>query len=1172
MKAPTGQPRCHCCVVALGLALSLLPAPLAAQEHGELALGEVTLARATENVVDLEAECGEGQVPLRVTSPAPRAFRISIAPTPDDLPADSPGQTLTVKEEPGTLTINSGQVSLLVSTGRFGLRLVDAEGDTVAATAPRAAGGAVSFLGPSPAQASALRLGLRALAGEHYHGLGEKFNSLDQRGRRVESWVRDAYGSTGDDTYLSVPFFISSAGYGLWVNSAARVVFDFAATSDNVLSIQAPSPTLDLVLMVGTPKDVVRTYTGLSGRAPLPPEWVFLPWMSGSSYSSQQEVLDNVARMKQEGIPCGVVVIEGWKGDERFYEFHPQRFPEPQKMVRELHEAGVRCLLWTVPFVHPRDPLFRSAAQRGFLATNAAGQPARKTGWFAGWSMVDFSNQEAAKWWQDLHRPLLAMGVDGFRTDGGEGVLPTMRFANGMDGRAMHNLYPNLYNATMRELVKQERGADGVVWARSGSAGIQQYACVRAGDQPAEFAHMRTVIRAGLSSAVSGIPFWGHDVGGYWGHPSKELYLRWAQLGAFSPIMQFHGVEPHEPWAFDDETVRIYRKFATLRVNLLPYLYSLAKQAADTGLPLIRPLAMEYPGDPRAATVDDEFLLGRNLLIAPICEPGATSRSAYLPEGWWVSLWDDLAYQGGRTVALHADLDTVPVLVRSGSVIPMNLEPGRRPGEPIQGEPKLTLMAYPRGSGRLALFDGGTLTAVTTETTQREVHIKVDAHSRPADLRVLTSRPKKVVVNGEVVDQARRGPGPRWEYHTPSQRVVISLPGKQAADILLVGTHSPTAVANLSYPSEVPSTRRQMLVRCDLHYLSGWSEPALEWEHRGQAQPPVPGVHQLGLRWHFRVPLPGPVPSRDSIRLRVLTHKDDTQPRLVTDKRRVTLIPPVELELATEQGRVVGPRPMPVTAVVRRHCPGESIGIISLTAPAGATVKPSPRMSYRLTERDQAATKHFRVLFPQDLSVGEHTLAADLTWNQQRMRSASTQVTKQPTWAVIGPFDNPRGRGFRTEYPPERGLALTGHARGKHGEVRWRVFPQAQIADDGYVDLGKLFPEENWAVAYLLAFVASSAMREAELRVGSDDTVTVWLNDRKVLANPAMRDAAMDQDIVPVVLRRGQNKILIKVGQGPGEWQLYFRLTAPDGKPLSGLRDLAPQRFADLPAAKLASR
>ena len=1171
MKAPGPQPASGLLPTAVGLA-QLLALPAVAQQQGEIALGQVTLVRATESAVDLEAKCGEQQVPLRISSPMARAFRITIGATQPVLPLGEGAQPLTVKEEPGALTLKSGQIALTVSTDAFGLALLNAEGATVAASQGEAAGGSVSLLSESAAQASGLRLRLRAQSEEHYYGLGEKFNALDQRGQRVEMWVQDAYGSTSDAAYVCVPFYISSAGYGLWVDSTARVVFDFAASAGNTVRIDAPTPTLDLVLMAAGPKDLVRTYAALSGRPALPPEWVFLPWMSGSSYLSQQEVLSNVRRMRELNIPCGVVVMEGWKADEGFLDFDTRRFPQPQQMLKELHQAGVRCLLWTVPFVHPRDPLFPEGSARGYFATTADGAPALKRGWFAGWSIVDFSNPEAVKWWQGLHRPLLAMGVDGFKTDDGEGVLPAMRFANGMDGEAMHNLYPNLYNGALWELVKKEKAGDGVLWARSGSAGIQQYPCIWAGSQPADFAHLRAVIRAGLSSAVSGIPFWGHDIGGYWGQPSKELYLRWAQVGAFSPIMQFHGVEPHEPWAFDDQTVVIYRKFATVRVNLLPYLCSLAKQAADTGLPLIRPLALECPADPRAATVDDEFFLGSDLLMAPICDEGASSRTAYLPQGWWVSLWDDLVYQGGRTVTLPADLDTVPVFVRSGAIIPMNLEPGRRPGDPIQGEPKLTLMVYPREADRLALYDGGTLTNVTTTTTQREVRIKIDPRSRPADLRVLTSRPTKVTVNGEPVEEGRPLPSVQWQYDKASQRVVMSLSGKQAADIVLVGTHSPITVANLQYPSEVCSAGRRVLVQCDLDYITGWSQPALEWEYQGKTGTLVSGVHQLGNRWHFAVPLPPPVPSRQSLRFSILTHQDTSQPRVVTAKRRIVLTSPVELKLTTEGGRVVGPQPITAAATLRRNCSDESIGLITLTAPLGATIKPSTRLSYRLTGREQTVIKRFQVSFPKDLSVGEHTLIAGLTWNQMQMRGADVLVTKEPTWAVIGPFDNPRGQGFETAYAPEKGLPITGRAQGKSGEVRWRVFPEAQIAADGFMDLGKLFPQETWAVAYLLALVESSTQRPAELRVGSDDTVTVWLNGEKVLANPAYRAAVMDNDVVPATLRQGENRILAKVGQGPGDWQLYFRLTAPGGKALSGLKDLAPQRFAGVPVAKLPAK
>ena len=491
--------------------------------------------------------------------------------------------------------------------------------------------------------------------GERLFGLGEKFTALDKAGRRVVSWTQDALGSTSERSHKNIPFLWSSRGYGLYIDSGARITWDLGATSCQSATIRIEDSFLDAYLISGeSPARILDHYASLTGRAPVPPKWTFGTWLStGGTHRTQEEVQKLVSGLERHELPSDVIHIDTWWMRERKYcdfQWDRKAFPRPEVLIDVLHRLGLKLSLWEHPYISIESELFAVGKEKGYFVRRPDGdiyiidyglsqapkpdgrvRPARgKDSWNARVAIVDFTNPEAADWFKDLHRPLLRMGVDVFKTDFGENIPADAVFANGKTGATVHNLYPLLYNRAVFEVTQEEKGY-GVVWGRSAFAGSQQYPLVWSGDPAADFQSLASTIRGGLSAGLSGLPFWSNDIGGYRGMPSAELYLRWAQFGLFCSHSRMHGDSPREPWTFGEEAVSIVRKYTLLRYELFPYIYSTAFEAGLKGLPVIRALPLAFPDDPNVFDKDFEYMLGPWLLVAPVLEAGG-KHEVYLPE------------------------------------------------------------------------------------------------------------------------------------------------------------------------------------------------------------------------------------------------------------------------------------------------------------------------------------------------------------------------------------------------------------------------------------------------------------------------------------------------------------------------------------------------------------
>jgi len=514
--------------------------------------------------------------------------------------------------------------------------------------------------------------------GERVYGLGEKFTGLDKTGGSYESWHVEPLGTETERAYKNVPFHLSNRGYGFLVDTTRRVRYDLGRESAASGQVAVDGDRVAFVFFYGPDlRDVLRQYTAFTGRPKRPPKWSFGVWMSRLGYESRAQLEEITDRVRAEEIPCDVVHLDPfWMRDRQSTDlvWDTEQFPDPEGMIDGLHENGFRLSLWEHPHVPVGTDAFTEGAREGYFVEDGTGKPyvmdRTCQGDYRG-AIVDFTNPDAVDWWQAKHRRLLEMGVDTFKTDYGEYVPEDAVLANGRSGAAEHNLYPYRYNEAVYRAVEDYRGPDDtLLWGRAAWTGSQRYPVHWGGDPQTTFVGMAAALKGGLSASLSGFGYWSHDIGGFQGEPDREVYVRWAQFGLLSSHSRCHGTTPREPWAFGEEALEIFREYARLRYRLLPYLYSVADEAARTGLPSVRPLLLEYQDDPLVADLDDQFLLGTDLLVAPVFD-GATTRDVYLPEGEWVDWWTDERHAGGRTVAVDAPLDRMPIFVRAGALVPL---------------------------------------------------------------------------------------------------------------------------------------------------------------------------------------------------------------------------------------------------------------------------------------------------------------------------------------------------------------------------------------------------------------------------------------------------------------------------------------------------------------------
>lgn len=500
---------------------------------------------------------------------------------------------------------------------------------------------------------------------EKIFGCGESFTRLDKRGQKVNAWTRDAMGAQDELMYKPVPFFLSSRGYGMFLHTSAPVTFDFGKTYDRHNVIYTADENLDLFVFLGRPKDILSEYTSLTGRSPVPPLWSFGFWMSRITYKSEDEVREVAARLRQYRIPSDVIHLDtGWfETDWRSnYQFSPTRFRDPARMIADLKKQGFHLSLWQYTYFTPKNELYKEIVSKGYEVKNASGQSPFED------AVLDMSNPEAVKWYQSKLAALLKMGVGAIKVDFGEGAPLEGLYASGRTGLYEHNLYPLRYNKVVADVTKETTG-ESIIWARSAWAGSQRYPLHWGGDAENTDSAMAAELRGGLSFGLSGFTYWSHDVGGFVERAPRDLYRRWLAWGVLTSHTRAHGAPPREPWEYDEALTEDFRRALGLRYSLMPYIYAQALDSSARGFPLLRALFFEYPEDPTSWTIDDEYMFGSSLLVAPLFE-SAGGRKVYLPPGDWIDYQTGEVYRGAQWHEITAGQIPVVLLVRDHSVIP----------------------------------------------------------------------------------------------------------------------------------------------------------------------------------------------------------------------------------------------------------------------------------------------------------------------------------------------------------------------------------------------------------------------------------------------------------------------------------------------------------------------
>ncbi|HXD61387.1 MAG TPA: alpha-xylosidase [Lacisediminihabitans sp.] len=581
--------------------------------------------------------------------------------------------------------------------------------------------------------------------GELIYGLGERFGPLVKNGQSVDIWNADG-GTSSEQAYKNVPFYLSNRGYGVLVNNPGHVSYEVGSEAVERVQFSVAGESLEYFVIAGEdPKQILERYTALTGRPASVPAWSYGLWLSTSFTTNydEQTVTGFIDEMARRELPLSVFHFDCfWMREFNWtdFEWDSRTFPDPEGMLARLHEKNLHVCVWINPYIAQRSPLFAEAKAAGYLLKRTNGDVWQWDLWQAGMGLVDFTNPDAAAWYQNKLRVLLDQGVDAFKTDFGERIPLEVDYFDGSSPERMHNYYTQLYNRVVFDVLEEKRGAgDAVLFARSATTGGQSLPVHWGGDSTSSFESMAETLRGGLSLAFSGFGFWSHDIGGFEGTPDAGVFKRWTAFGLLSSHSRFHGSDSYRvPWVFDrladgtedtseQSAVAVTRTFAALKLSLMPYLYAAGLEASRKGTPVLRPMQLEFADDPATGYLDRQYMLGADLLVAPVFTEDGTV-DFYLPAGIWTNYFTGEQVQGPAWRREQHDYDSLPLYVREGAVLPIGARSDRPDYDYLDG---LTLELYPSSE------DGARSILVTTpdgrsaefqvERTASGVHVSSDA-------------------------------------------------------------------------------------------------------------------------------------------------------------------------------------------------------------------------------------------------------------------------------------------------------------------------------------------------------------------------------------------------------------------------------------------------------------
>ncbi|HDQ72971.1 MAG TPA: DUF4968 domain-containing protein [Chloroflexi bacterium] len=800
---------------------------------------------------------------LGISFPSPDVFRMQVAPTGTTITATSVA-TYTVITSTSYITITTSALQLSVKKNPYRMTVYDSDGTQVIQEYDSSSFRNIGWLSDGESQIAKIGQHYVTPSSEAFYGFGERFNDYNKRGEDVPIYVFNEYLDQQDRTYMPIPFFISSKGYGIFLDTTYFSIFNLATGSSDRYGFTANAGMRDdaifdyYFIRDDDPEGIIEKYTDVSGKPTLPPKWAFGLWMSSNAWNKESEVRLEVSRTITYSIPHTAMVIEAWSDEATFYIFNDAtytavtggqvltytdftfagKWPDPKDMVEDLHDQGIRVLLWQIPvekyMSSPPTQLSNDESymiSQGYAVGNGDGGQYRIPDgyWFGNSLLLDFTNSDAADWWFSKRDYLLDnIGIDGFKTDGGEHLWGRWNtFDDGREGDEMRNAYPGEYVGAYYDYVDDKTGGDAVTFSRAGTAGAQAWPIYWAGDESSTFAAFRASVQAGLNASMSGVPFWTWDLAGFSGDvPSADLYIRAAEMSAFAPIMQYHSETSGDPspsrdrtpwnieWRTSDNNVMSdFRKYANIRMNLLPYTYSEAYQTSQTGVPMMRAMMLEYPDDSTAASQIYQYVFGSQLLVAPVVSATTYSKDVYLPEGEWIDIWNGGMHSGSKTVSYYAPRNTIPVFVKAGAIIPANLnadyEFGGNISNSVVTHTNLSFYVYPFGTSTYDWYDdsaGSVKTITSTESyiDNNQLTVSLPAITETATLIIDASEPISVTKDSTTLTEratlsALKSNSEGWYYDSTDQDVYVKVSnGNGIRTITLYGIDRPAYEAEFA--------------------------------------------------------------------------------------------------------------------------------------------------------------------------------------------------------------------------------------------------------------------------------------------------------------------------------------------------------------------------------------
>ena len=648
---------------------------------------KVTLLAPTLHITQRGDVLGGVNLTLEITSPAPDIFRVrtyhykgAVLDTPSFELNLNQALPLQVEDSDEEIKITSGGMSLLITKKNWSMTYL--RGDEVIT---RSAGRDLALMktdwkglayDKGDDQETYIRQMLSLSVGELVYGMGERFTPFVKNGQSVDIWNADG-GTSTEQSYKNIPFYITNKGYGVLVNHPEMVSFEVGTEMVTRTEFSVKGSYLDYFLINGpTMKDVLVRYTDLTGKPSLPAPWTFGLWLSTSFTTSYDEetVMSFVNGMLDRGIPLRTFHFDCfWMKEFHWSDFvwDSRVFPDPEGMLRRIKAKGLNICVWINPYIGQESVLFDEGMEKGYFIKRTNGQVWQWDMWQAGMAIVDFTNPAAYKWFQDKLEVLLDMGVDCFKTDFGERI-PTenVTYFDGSDPDKMHNLYTYLYNKCVYELLERKRGkGEAVLFARSATVGGQKFPVHWGGDCWSDYESMEESLRGGLSLMMSGFGFWAHDIGGFENTSTADVYKRWVAFGLLSSHSRLHGSSSYRvPWVYDEEAVDVVRFFTRLKAKLMPYLYKTAIDTSRTGIPTMRSMVMEFTEDKTCHYVDKQYMLGDNLLVAPIFNDQSLAEY-YLPKGTWTNFFTGEEKEGAGWVRETHSYLSIPLMVKENSIV-----------------------------------------------------------------------------------------------------------------------------------------------------------------------------------------------------------------------------------------------------------------------------------------------------------------------------------------------------------------------------------------------------------------------------------------------------------------------------------------------------------------------